>query len=324
MHAVRPIRATFVCVFCVVSLLVQTSVAATYPHVQGLVEDARVLRIAGNFDGAEGKLARAQRIAPRSADVYLEFAYLRKDQGDYQDLKNVVAVGADISDGPPQSLAQLKILEKNLSALSMPVAPRESFSTPPAKASEPLVADSRPRIQVTQLDSSAVASGQENAPDLLESSVDSTYQDVELVESTGNRIIAEKLPQELSVKRAIESSEQFQVGGQEAELLGSTGSNDMPRASRPQGDVVDSVSPRDLIDNSKGRFDESMRSEGGQKIIGSEVTKSSQIVKGVGSGDASMVAKTRPTFKTRFVGLGILASPQSGTWMSRGPIEIDY
>jgi len=61
-----------------------------YPMVSSILNEARTLRISGDVYKADALLTRAQRIAPRSADVYLEIAYLRKAQGDYTGLREVV------------------------------------------------------------------------------------------------------------------------------------------------------------------------------------------------------------------------------------------
>ena len=58
------------------------AVSNEYPMVSSILNEAKALRISGDVYKADALLTRAQRIAPRSADVYLEMAYLRTAQGD--------------------------------------------------------------------------------------------------------------------------------------------------------------------------------------------------------------------------------------------------
>lgn len=53
--------------------------------VQGLLSQARDARAQGSFRKAETLLQRAQRIAPRDGQVYLEYALLYDSQGDAQE-----------------------------------------------------------------------------------------------------------------------------------------------------------------------------------------------------------------------------------------------
>ena len=312
-------------------VFVSGSAAETYPHVQGLVADARELRIAGNFAGAEGKLARAQRIAPRSADVYLEYAYLRKDQGDYQDLKNVVSVGADVSDGPPQSLTQLRILRKNLSALALPVTPSENFSTPPAKAGESIVAEVRPPRQVANFESSAVATQAKPIESVAKAS-EPTNRNLVAAESAVKPIPREKISQGRAVKNAIDPGSQVQGTTQEIAGVGTNSGRDeiKPLTTPPPADeLTNNVQRTVQVDKPKLFTTESSLSERGEMVVGAETEKVSgqilQAEKKLVGDSKGRDAKSQPVvMKTSFVGLGILARPQSGTWMSRGPVETDY
>ena len=108
-----------------------------YPMVSSLIQEARSLRLAGDLFGSEARLVRAQRIAPRSSEVYLELAHLRKDQGDYTGLRDVVEFGANVSDGPSTSLAQLRALKSKLSVL-LPLDSETPFSLPPVARDEVL------------------------------------------------------------------------------------------------------------------------------------------------------------------------------------------
>ncbi|GAB5413332.1 MAG: hypothetical protein Cons2KO_09350 [Congregibacter sp.] len=49
---------------------------------QGLLEEARALRQSGNYEAGFSRLERALRIAPQSADVYLELAKMHQAVGD--------------------------------------------------------------------------------------------------------------------------------------------------------------------------------------------------------------------------------------------------
>lgn len=104
-----------------------------YSMIASILNEARALRVSGDVYKAEALLTRAQRIAPRSADVYLEMAYLRKAQGDYTGLREVVDFGSDIANGPPASIAQLRILREKLMVL-LPLDAETPFQLPPAVA----------------------------------------------------------------------------------------------------------------------------------------------------------------------------------------------
>lgn len=56
--------------------------ASAHDAVAGLIEQARVARLEQRFDNAGRLLGRAQRIDPRNARVYLEFAELALARGD--------------------------------------------------------------------------------------------------------------------------------------------------------------------------------------------------------------------------------------------------
>ena len=355
MSVVRALRLTLLSGIWVLPMALQSAAATSYPHVQGLIQDARELRIAGSFDEAEGKLARAQRIAPRSADVYLEYAYLRKDQGDFADLKNVVGVGADVSDGPPRSLAQLKILQKNLSALSLPVTPRENFSTPPAIAEE---TRSTPRtIASSQLDRSnsdgrssdlssqrleaaepaarLLSSEQSVRVDVYESVVEPVgetrlkNQEIRVADSArpeNKPVSSDQLVRGRDKDSSVEFIEETLVKDQEIRVADSTRPDDKASAEsvREFREASMGRSSQNQVDPTKRPTNESLRPTTEPAIVAADevgvVTE-----KSLNKGSTKVAAGTGTIFtKTRFVGLGILASPQSGTWMSRGPVETDY
>ncbi len=70
-----------------------------YPMVSSILNEARALRVSGDVYKADALLTRAQRIAPRSADVYLEMAGGRKAQGDETGRREGGEGGAERAEG---------------------------------------------------------------------------------------------------------------------------------------------------------------------------------------------------------------------------------
>jgi len=320
----------------------ELAAAITYPHIDGLIEDARTLRLSGRFADAEAKLGRAQRIAPRSADVYLEYAYLRKDEGNYDDLKNVVEVGADVADGPPSSLAQLKILRKNLSALSLPVSPDQSFSTPPAIAQNPVDKRSIPGPELTSSDTQREAnlaseSDEKQGGELGKVSSEETVLVDASLESERRNNQDTMIDQQRASVEAPANLKSVESGNTPEPRVRQTTQKKIARADagkkldqqKLKTEAVRASSVDQVADaNDENRATVSTNEEVPAQVVDRE-EKSQQIV--LNSGDKEVrqpsdSSSVNPGFrsKTTFVGLGILGRAQSGTWMSRGPIETDY
>jgi len=316
------------------------ALAITYPHIDGLIEDAKTLRLSGRFSDAEAKLGRAQRIAPRSADVYLEYAYLRKDQGNYDDLKNVVEVGADVADGPPSSLAQLKILRKNLSALSLPVSPDQSFSTPPAIAQNPV--DRRPTPALESADGQSqrnqeLVSSEKQGSELVKGSSEET----DLMDASRDRggkkgqvttIDQQQTPAEASADLKLAESgntPELRVRQTTQQKIARTEPGKKLDQQKPKKEALRASSVAQVADAKGEKQAAVSTNEAAPVHVLDREERPQQIVSNSGDrgvfqpSDSSSVG---PGFrsKTMFVGLGILGRAQSGTWISRGPIETDY
>ncbi len=319
------------------------AVAITYPHIDGLIEDARTLRLSGRFGDAEAKLSRAQRIAPRSADVYLEYAYLRKDQGNYDDLKNVVEVGADVADGPPSSLAQLKILRKNLSALSLPVSPDQSFSTPPAIAQNAVVTPRPiPGPELTGSDTQREAnmaseSGEKQGSELVKGSSEETVLMDASREPEGRDGQATTIDQQQASVEAPADLKPVESGNTPEPRVRQTTQQKIARTDagkkldqqKPKTGALRSSSVAQVADAKDEKQAAVSTNEAAPVQVLDREERPQQIVSN--SGDRGVLKPSDslsvgPGFrsKTMFVGLGILGRAQSGTWMSRGPIETDY
>lgn len=325
-----------------VGLYGEIASAKMYPHIDGLIEDARTLRLSGRFSDAEAKLGRAQRIAPRSADVYLEYAYLRKDQGNYDDLKNVVEVGADVADGPPSSLAQLKILRNKLSAVSLPVSPDQSFSTPPAIAQIPgdtrLIRGPELATSDTQREVDPISVSSESRSGELgqgvSKEVSSTNTFLGSEDRDGGTISIDQQQASLESSTDLKSEETAKVPeaktrqATQQEIVSADSGMKMDQPE-PRTEAVKSSSVGPGADAKDGKQATAPTNEAGPAKISDRDEKPQQVVSSFAakghplSADSSSVGP-RYRSKTTFVGLGILGRVQSGTWMSRGPIETDY
>ena len=316
------------------------ALAITYPHIDGLVEDARSLRLSGRFSDAEVKLGRAQRIAPRSADVYLEYAYLRKDQGNYDDLKNVVEVGADVADGPPSSLAQLKILRKNLSALSLPVSPDQSFSTPPAIAKNP--ADTRPTPALASADDqsqrnqelvnsekqgSELVKGSSEETVLMDASRDRGGKEGRVTTVDQQQTSAEA-PADLKPAESVGTPEPMVRQTIQQKIVRMEPGKKLDQQT-PKKEALRASSAAQVADTKSEKQIAVSTNEAAPVQVHDQEYRPQQIVSN--SGDIEVLQPSDSSSvglgfrsKTTFVGLGILGRVQSGTWMSRGPIETDY
>lgn len=257
-----------------------------YPMVSSILNEARALRISGDVYKADALLTRAQRIAPRSADVYLEIAYLRKAQGDYTGLREVVDFGADIADGPPASIAQLRILRDKLTVL-LPLDTETPFQLPPAAAFKSESIDEKISTQRNLFKPSLDSESEESLAD--------PAADKDLVTDSGESAqssqpktgVSQAQPKEKPVSVNIESTEVYQ----QSRLLESESEKTEAKAARTVRH----------------------RSKTGSENSGA-VTTTEKVP------DVPKAKETR----TQYVGLGILARPQSGSWISRGSIEREY
>ena len=231
--------------------------AVEYPMISSLLERAQQSRLRGDFISAESLLSRAQRIAPRSADVYIELAHLRKDQGDYGELREIVDYGAQISDGPEISVAKLKLLKNKLSVL-LPLDAATPFALPPLDLKEKHVSLAMERNSNTAI----VA----KLSDEDQNKIDP--------ESSRNKSKPSKITDELKhlSKSQIESHASDYSGGLNSEMI----IKESTEANKVNSSVI-----RNMKDGTK-------------------------------------------PLRWGFQGAGILATTSSGTWISRGKIELDY
>ena len=297
-----------------------------YPMVSSLIQEARSLRLAGDLFGSEARLVRAQRIAPRSSDVYLELAHLRKDQGDYTGLRDVVEFGANVSDGPSGSLAQLRALKSKLSVL-LPLDSETPFSLPPVARDEVL---DRQKINQSAQDSpSTVVSKTEEKSLSEEATPRSSDQPA--------TVVAEK-PAQIKTGEKPASGELVSKATPETET-------ETPRPETVSGPEIKPLEDEPRADN-KSRTQESTitggsaSGSGEQKAIVAKpetspeplVTAKRSVQPASDEAARGSSRDTKPERKSSdksragagFVGLGILGRPQSGAWMSTGPIETDY
>jgi hypothetical protein len=297
-----------------------------YPMVSSLIQEARSLRLAGDLFGSEARLVRAQRIAPRSSDVYLELAYLRKDQGDYTGLRDVVEFGANVSDGPSGSLAQLRALKSKLSVL-LPLDSKTPFSLPPVARDEVL---DRQKINQSAQDSPSTVALKTEEKSLSE----------------------EARPRPSDQPAPVVAEKPFQVKTEERpasdELVSKAAPESEPKTPKPETISASEVKPlqdEPRADN-KERTQESIVPSGSasgsseQKSIvakpetkqGPPVTAKRSVQPASDEAARGSSRDTKPERKSSdksragagFVGLGILGRPQSGAWMSTGPIETEY
>lgn len=257
-----------------------------YPMVSSILNEARALRVSGDVYKADALLTRAQRIAPRSADVYLEMAYVRKAQGDYTGLREVVDFGADIADGPPASIAQLRILRDKLTVL-LPLDAETPFQLPPAVA-----------VKSESIDEKISTRSETFKPSLdneSEESLADPAADKDLVSDSGESAqrsqsktrASQAQPEEKPASVNVESTEVYQ----------------QPRLRKSQSEKTELRAASAVVQRSNGDIESS-----------GAVTTAENI-------PVPSKAKEKRTY---FVGVGILARPQSGSWISRGSIEREY
>ena len=326
------------------SLFCSLAVATTYPYIEGLLDEARTLRLSGRFEDADVKLFRALRIAPKSADVYLEYAYLRKDQGNYDDLKDLVDVGSTVADGPPSSLAQLKLLQKNLSALSLPIAPSDTFSTPPAIAQQPVKPQSAGRSDVVSptVKMEATVASADNAK--KDQGVGGEKIDKEQISVGGSAGSGGRDVPIAVTSRQVEFPEASNVAQPKAPLVSGTVRAESVDAGKVRVDTVGNTDQKKLsIDTSSEvvvareagvkdkkqktglvEQDSGVKPETGGRDYSDPIVPKSSNLNSNESGQLPAVDKGYKRSKTAFVGLGILGKTQSGTFMNRWPIENDY
>lgn len=263
-----------------------------YPMIAGILSDARSLRLSGEFRAAEETLSRAQRIAPRSADVYLEFAHLRKDQGDYAGLRDILDFGAEISDGPSLSVAQLQILRKNLTVL-LPFDSESPFQGPPLA-----------RI------ATVTVPGEERAKSL---SSTSTSENGNQLESDETVSVDKVLPTESSQADSLVSVSQVPV----ATSTGLTANKTTEMAGVPPSL---SVSPSSENLNPKTSAIETPARPGREQ----RVAKETEHLASSKSVPSRVNTQSMKLDAINLLGVGILARAQSGSWISSGPIEREY
>ena len=257
-----------------------------YPMVSSILNEARALRVSGDVYKADALLTRAQRIAPRSADVYLEMAYLRKAQGDYTGLREVVDFGADIADGPPASIAQLRILRDKLTVL-LPLDAETPFQLPPAVAVKSESIDEKISTQSKTFKPSLDNESEESLADPVADKdlvIDSGESAQRSQPKTG---VTQAQPKEKPASVNVESTEVYQ----------------QPRLRKSQSERTELRAASAVVQRSNGDIESS-----------GAVTTAENI-------PVPSKAKEKRTY---FVGMGILARPQSGSWISRGSIEREY
>ena len=257
-----------------------------YPMVSSILNEARALRVSGDVYKADALLTRAQRIAPRSADVYLEMAYLRKAQGDYTGLREVVDFGADIADGPPASIAQLRILRDKLTVL-LPLDAETPFQLPPAVAVKSESIDEKISTQSKTFKPSLDNESEESLAD--------PAADKDLVSDSGES--AQRSQSETGVSQAQPEEKPASVNVESTEVY------QQPRLRKSQSERTELRAASAVVQRSNGDIESS-----------GAVTTAENI-------PVPSKAKEKRTY---FVGMGILARPQSGSWISRGSIEREY
>lgn len=281
-----------VCFFSIGMLLIANLSFGTnteQPIILSILNEARALRVTGDVYKAEALLTRAQRISPRSADVYLEMAYLRKAQGDYTGLREVVDFGADIATGPPASIAQLRILRDKLTVL-LPLDSETPFQLPPAVA---IKSESIPEEMSGQ--SGAIKPPSDTQPEKL--SADSA---------------ADKNSVRVSDKSSVTT--QSSNRKKEVQLQNNRKIANVQRSDASQG-------PR-LVESDSDKSEQS-------DVTVARVLRHrpSESLENTGSLVTSEKISSPPaanSASTQFFGAGILARPQLGSWISRGTIERDY
>lgn len=280
-----------------VGLFLQSGISGSasrieYPMIAGILSEARSLRLDGDFLAAEELLNRAQRIAPRSADVYLELAHLRKDQGDYAGLRDVVDFGAEISDGPLVSVSQLQILRKNLTVL-LPIDTESPFQSPPlAQIATATVSEERQREPLS------------SSTELKRTEQRTPQQTLEVSASSET---------EKSMNAPIESGPKS-VAPHNAQLPA-------PReATIAGGQRAPAKERAPALSNAKAAEIETVASSEQNRPIIRETGSST--TSGVSTTEVKRQSSKFPA--GNLMGLGILARAQSGSWISSGPIEREY
>lgn len=278
--------------------------------VDGLLDQARSARLEGDYQLAEGVLSRAQRIAPRHGGVYLEYAKLRKDQGDYDAMREIVDVGAAIAEGPPEGVAQLRVLKNEL-AILLPLGPQEELTTPPVAKNAVEQTNSQPARDRRGQDSLAIVT---------------------------NKVARD----EYGAPRSMSDSDR------DERLASVNDERPVGTDSNKSLDDAQLSSAERVADNERPGSDSvSKQSLAGEKGSGSSGTRTAQLISlapqansqavatvdqieeaGFRGGDThdQQVAEVRSELrpKMNISGLGILNRVQSGTWVSRGPIEVDF
>lgn len=297
-----------------------------YPMVSSLIQEARSLRLAGDLFGSEARLVRAQRIAPRSSDVYLEMAHLRKDQGDYTGLRDVVEFGATVSDGPSGSLAQLRALKSKLSVL-LPLDSETPFSLPPVARDEVL---DREKLNKSAQDSpSTVALNAEEKSQSEEATPRPLGQPAPVVAekpvqvTTGEGPSSDELVSNAAPESETKTPKPKAVPGQEVKRLHAEPK--VGNKARTQESVVSTESasgssePRSIVAKPEITQEPPVTAKDPVQPVSDETARED-------SRDTK--PERKPSDKSSvgagFVGLGILGRPQSGAWMSTGPIETEY
>jgi hypothetical protein len=290
----------------VLALLTPVGAAANIQVVDGLIERAVSARLNGDYMAAEGLLSRAQRISPRHGGVYLEYAKLRKDQGAYADMREIVEVGAAMAEGPPDSIAQLKILENELAVL-LPVSPTDDLLTPPvaAKASS--------KSQNPAQSEAKLASVPSRAPVVAEN--DDSFRSVGQAE-----------PARLEVERRERAIRQMPVSREEEAVTIREPSSTVVAPVVVEAEALESEDDSGGLESSASvnatasiqdeRFQSNRRVSSDIASVASGNQEANQ--------EANQVRASAKLLKTQFSGVGVLNKVQSGTWISRGPIEVDF
>ena len=317
----------FFLVSVLLALSPSVSLAMTnYSHVQGLIDEAKAFRLSGSYDNAEAKLLRAQRIAPRSADVYLELAYLRKDQGNFDDLQNIVGVGSDIADGPEVSLAHLKALKTQL-AIALPVSPSQSFSTPPIVALErvsPIMKRSDDAVEPIKSEVRSASIGPPEAIEKIEFSENDSLGLGRIEEEVAS---ANEVSEDSSPTTVLEPSEAVPSLAVESVALGANPDNSVVEPN-PSREALASVETQPPIVTEPAQ-------QTSLALIKPPLNESPKSISVVSTASDPLAEKTidrvvinrpnQPGMKrTALAGLGILDKPRSGTWMSQGVVEVDF
>lgn len=263
-----------------------------YPMIAGILADARLLRLSGEFRAAEETLSRAQRIAPRSADVYLEFAHLRKDQGDYAGLRDILDFGAEIADGPSMSVAQLQILRKNLTVL-LPFDSESPFQGPPLA-----------RI------ATVAVPGEARAKSL---SSTTTSENRNQLESNKTVNVDKVLPSETSQTDSMASVSK----GSASDSTGLTADKTAEMAGVQPG-LGESQNAENL--SPKTSAIETPDSAGREQRVAKKTERSASSI----SLPTRVIPQPPKLGPINLMGVGILARAQSGSWISSGPIEREY